>query len=118
MARQGGGGHRSFPRFRRSDEQRRLFMEAVPKKCESESRSFHLVHQTRGLSIIFVFQHPSRTVSAYASYHWKRREFLDARVAAIKAANNGQPIVYQHPEVVGEDSEVEKLSEEEGDASV
>ncbi|KAL7415464.1 hypothetical protein BDY24DRAFT_413596 [Mrakia frigida] len=54
--------------------------------------------------------HPSRTVSAYASYHWKRREFLDARVAALKAANNGQPIAYQHPEVVGEDSEVEKLT--------
>lgn len=48
-----------------------------------------------------VRQHPSRSTSAYREHHRKRKEeFFDARIAEFKAANDGQPIAYEHPEVV------------------
>ncbi|KAL7409285.1 hypothetical protein BDY24DRAFT_223085 [Mrakia frigida] len=44
--------------------------------------------------------HPSRSASAYRERHRIRKTmFFDPKIAELKAANNGQPIEYEHPEV-------------------
>ncbi|KAL7409289.1 hypothetical protein BDY24DRAFT_403693, partial [Mrakia frigida] len=86
---------KEFIRFLASDPQR-----------DAEGRSIFRQYQS---------SHPSRTVPAYNSYYFKRKDVLDAKVAKLKAASNGQPIVYEHPKIVQEELDEKSVGGKENE---
>lgn len=114
---------KEFIRFLASDPQRdaegrsifRQYQRSVSLTATSRER-FPATHSPSSFCPFpLVLQHPSRTVPAYNSYYFKRKDVLDAKVAKLKAASNGQPIVYEHPKIVQEELDEKSVGGKENE---